>query len=84
VIFLTIEWLQLLEEYRGVLVPPDIEEVLRSPNVMTESELRAELLYSFRPPRCCEFDAAWRARSAPRSYMMQEHIRKESPGLHQL
>ena len=53
----------------------------RDTHSMTESELRAELSYSSRPPRCCEFDAAWRARSAPRSYMMQEQIRKESPGL---
>ncbi len=68
-IFLTIEWLQLLQEYRGVLVPaprarrnpPDIEEIRRNPYLMTESELRAELSYSSRLPRCCEFDAAWRA-----------------------
>ncbi len=33
----------------------------RDPGAMTTDELRAELSYSSRPPRFCDFNAAWRA-----------------------
>jgi hypothetical protein len=76
---LTIEWLQMLREYRDA--PAPAPRARRDPGVMSESELRAELLYSSRPPRFCDFDAAWRARSAPRSSALQVCLQKESPWL---
>ena len=80
-LFLTIEWLQMLREYRDA--PAPAPRARRDPGVMSESQLLAELLYSSRPPRFCDFDAAWRARSAPRSFAMQECLPKECPGLEQ-